>query len=264
MPFVVRDDVRLAWTAKGPQDAPALLLLNSIGTNRRLWDEVVPRLGDYRLVRMDTRGHGESSVPAGDYSLEMLAQDALAVLDAAGIDKAVIAGVSLGGMIAMQLALDHPERVSGLVPICTSATMDSKAWQARIDTVCGEGMEAIVSLAMGRFLSPEFIARHPATATNVEHGLRSMNAAGYAGCGAAIRDMNILGRLPGISVPTLVISGDLDTSTPYRGHGEHLMSAISGAKALELHCAHLAPLEAPVELADAMARFVAASVVECA
>ena len=143
MPFVSREGVRLYWRADGEADKPALLLLNSIGTDMGLWDRVVPHLSArFRLVRMDTRGHGASDAPAGQYSLADLAQDALSVLDAAGAPKAALCGVSLGGMVGLTLALVAPERVEALVVACTSAQMDPAAWQTRLDPVRGQGTAA--------------------------------------------------------------------------------------------------------------------------
>src|SRR5262249_45340831 len=148
-------------------------------------------LAGFSVVRIDTRGHGHSDAPEGDYSLEMLAKDVLAILDEAGLERVAIAGVSLGGMIAMELALDHPGRVAVLLPICTSATMDSSAWATRVDTVRTGGTEAILDLAMSRFLSPSFTQSEPEIAIQVADGLWRMSDAGYAGCAAAIRDMDI-------------------------------------------------------------------------
>ncbi len=254
MPTTLRQGVRLHWEIEGY--GPPLLLLNSIGTDLHLWDRVMPHLDGYRVVRMDTRGHGQSDAPVGDYSLEMLAQDVLVVLDDAGLERVAIAGVSLGGMIAMELAFDHPERVAALLPICTSAKMDSAAWAARVATVRAGGTEAILELAMSRFLSPSFMQSEPEIAAQVADGLWRMADAGYAGCAAAIRDMDIYWRLGTLRLPTLVIAGDRDTSTPFETHGAHIMETIAGARATILHAAHLAPLEAPAELAAAITGFL--------
>ncbi|WP_076068270.1 3-oxoadipate enol-lactonase [Sphingomonas montana] len=257
MPFATRDGVRLYWKLDGAAEWPALVLLNSIGTDMALWDACVPHLlPAFRLLRIDTRGHGASDAPAGDYTLAMLADDVVAVMDAAGIDRAAVAGVSLGGMIAMQLALDHAERVSALVPICTSATMDRAAWEDRIATVRAGGTAAIADLAMGRFLSPAFTAAQPAVADGVRRGLIAMADDGYAGAGAAIRDMALIDRLADVTQPTLVVAGDRDTSTPFTGHGERIAEAVPGAEVVYLDAAHLAPIEAPARLADAMRRFL--------
>lgn len=252
MPFTPRLGARLYWKVDGRDDAPALVLLNSIGTDMDLWDGVLPHLrDDFALLRIDTRGHGASAAEPGDYALEMLAQDILSVADAAGFDRFSVAGVSLGGMIGMELALRAPGRIDRLVPICTSATMDAASWSDRIATVRREGMAAIADLAMGRFLSD---AADPAIFEAVRRQLLTMDAEGYAGCGAAIRDMDLAGRIAAIACPTLVVTGTRDASTPFAGHGEHLLARIADARHESLDAAHLAPLEAP----DALARVIAA------
>ena len=251
MPFT---PTGIYWKRDGVEDAPALMLLNSIGTDMDLWTPLLPLLRErFALLRIDTRGHGASPTQGGDVSLQMLADDALAAADAAGFARFSIAGVSLGGMIAMELALRAPARVEKLIPICTSATMDSAAWADRVAKVRAEGMAAIADLAMGRFLSD---AASPTTCQTVRRQLLSMDAEGYAGCAAAIRDMDLAPRLAAIAALTLVVTGSRDISTPFEGHGEHLVSHIPGAAHASLDAAHLAPLEAPEALASAIIAFL--------
>jgi len=256
MPFATSSGARIYWKLEGTEDKPALVLLNSIGTDLGLWDAAMPALlGSFRTLRLDTRGHGASDAPDGDYTLAMLADDVAAVMDAAGIAQAAVAGVSLGGMIAMELALSRPARVSALALICTSATMDKTAWQDRIEKVRAGGTAAIADLAMQRFLSPAFTSSQPAVAESVRYNLVSMAREGYAGAGAAIRDMDLISRLPGLTCPTLVVVGERDASTPFSGHGENLVTAIPGATLERLDCGHLAPLEAPAALTGALRTF---------
>ena len=192
MPFATRENVRLYWKLEGAENRPVLLLLNSIGTDMSLWDAMLPDLRRaFRLLRMDMRGHGASDAPDGDYSLPMLAADAAAVLEAAGIGQTAIAGVSLGGMVAMQMVLDYPEKISSLALICTSAQMDEVAWESRIATVRSQGTEAIADMAVGRFLSAAYVAQHPEIADGLRRGIAAQSDAGYAGAGAAIRDMTL-------------------------------------------------------------------------
>ena len=266
MAFTTRGGVRLHWRLEGAEDRPVLVLLNSIGTDISLWDRTVPLLlPAFRLLRIDARGHGGSDAPDGDYSLTMLAADVAAIMDDAGVGTAAVAGVSLGGMVAMQLALDHPERVSALALICTSATMDPAAWRARIDTVRAQGTSAIAEMAVGRFLSPDFAAQHPEIAGTLRDGIARQSDAGYAGAGAAIRDMALIDRIGTIAVPTLVVTAMRDVSTPYAGHGEHLVATIPGARHAGVEGAHLPPIEAPAALATALRRFLTADdVVEAA
>lgn len=254
MPFLARPGARLYIKHDGRDEAPGLVLLNSIGTDMDLWDAVLPHLRDrFALLRIDTRGHGASLADPGDYSLAQLADDVLAAADAVGFARFAVAGVSLGGMIAMELVLRAPGRVRALLPICTSATMDRAAWDNRVATVREQGMAGIVDLAMGRFLSD---AADPAIYQAVRRQLLAMDAQGYAGCACAIRDMALADRLHTIACPTLVVTGTRDTSTPFEGHGEHLVAHIPGARHVALAAAHLAPLEAAEPLAATIAAFL--------
>ena len=257
MPFTIRDGVRLYWRQDGSAGKPALLLLNSIGTGMELWDGVVALLlPAFCVIRMDTRGHGASDAPEGDYTLVMLANDAAAVLDAAGVARAAVCGISLGGMVAMTLALRMPERLSALIIACSSAAMDLSAWETRAATVRAGGTAAIADMAMGRFFSPGFQASKPEIVETTRAALLAQSAAGYAGCCAAIRDMRLLDTLPAIHTPTLVIGGTNDVSTPYEGNGSAIAVAIPGAVAAHLPTAHLPSLEDPQGMAAAIRRFL--------
>lgn len=256
MPFVAHAGARLYWRQDGRADRPALLLLNSIGVDLSLWDATIPHLlGDFRVLRMDARGHGASDAPPGPYSLARLAGDAVAVLDAADVSRALVCGVSLGGMTAMQMALDAPGRVAGLVLACTSAAMDPSAWQARIEAVQSGGPGAIVDLAMQRFFTESFRRAHPEVVETRRAGLLAMAPEGYTGCCAAIRDMDLIGRLGAIRAPSLVIHGLRDISTPYDGHGDRIVEAIPGAGAAALDTGHLPCLEAPAAFAELVVAF---------
>jgi 3-oxoadipate enol-lactonase/4-carboxymuconolactone decarboxylase len=141
MAFVTRDGVRLYWRADGRPDRPALLMLNSLGTDHAMWDAVTPALArDFCVLRMDTRGHGASDAPEGDYSIAMLAADALAVLDAAGATQAHICGLSMGGMTALEIAATRPGRVMRVVAANTSPRMDAAAMRERAALVRRGGM----------------------------------------------------------------------------------------------------------------------------
>lgn len=257
MPFTVVPGARLYWKLEGCEDAPALVLLNSIGTDMDLWDPVLPALrADFRLLRIDARGHGASTAEPGDYTLSDLAGDVLAVARDAGIERFSLAGVSLGGMIGMELALSHPDRIERLALVCTSATMDPEAWSTRIRTVREQGMQAIAELAMGRFLSPQFSEEHPEMRASILRQLVGMDAQAYAGCGAAIRDMDLADRISGIACPTLVVTGERDTSTPLEGHGEYMLAQIPGAVHAAIPAAHLAPLDGTDALIAALKNFL--------
>ena len=254
MAFTQAPGADLYWKRDGRDDAPGLILLNSIGTDMDLWDALLPVLRvHYALLRIDTRGHGASIAEPGALSLVRLAADVLAVADAAGFDRFSLAGVSLGGMIGMELALRAPQRLEKLALVCTSATMDTSAWSERVTKVREYGMTSIADLAMSRFLSSE---AEPAIYQSVRRQLLAMNPEGYASCAAAIRDMDLVDRIAAITSPTLVVTGSKDTSTPYQGHGEHLIARIPRSEHIELPVTHLAPLEGHGPLGGALFAFL--------
>ncbi len=254
MPFAQNDGVRIYYKLQGDGDRPPIVLLNSIGTEMAMWDRAVPYLLDHFLVlRIDTRGHGASDAPPHDYDLPLLCRDVRAVMDAAGIGGAVVAGVSLGGMIAMELALTAPERVNGLALICTTATVHSQMWADRIDKVRTAGMESIVDAVMPRFLDPDFAEYHREYAETIRRAFLSTSPIGYSGCGAAIRDMALLDRLGEIAAPTLVVIGTRDRATPLTGNGEFILAGIPSSAMAEVPGAHISPIDAPEELAAVLA-----------
>ncbi|WP_454759578.1 bifunctional 3-oxoadipate enol-lactonase/4-carboxymuconolactone decarboxylase PcaDC [Caulobacter segnis] len=258
MPFATSHGAKIYWRQDGAADKPALVLLTSIGTDLSLYDPVVPLLTpDFRVLRMDTRGHGASDAPTGDYSLDLLADDVLAVMDAAGAQTASIAGTSLGGMIAMSLAPRAPGRVTALILACTSPAMDPSTWDQRLALIRKEGMAPLVEPVMGRFFSESFRAQHSEIVETVSAGMLAQNPDGYCGCGAAIRDMALLEGLPGITAPTLVLTGAKDVATPFEGHAERIVAAVPGARHLEIDGAHLPSLEAPTAFAGAVRGFLA-------
>jgi 3-oxoadipate enol-lactonase/4-carboxymuconolactone decarboxylase len=258
MPFATNAGARLYWKLEGEASRPPILLLNSIGTEMGSWDRALPYLlPQFRVLRMDARGHGASDATPGDYTLDLLADDACAVMDAAGIASAVVCGVSLGGMIALKLALRSPDRVAALVAACTSPRMDADAWRARIAAVEAGGTQAIAEAALGRFFAPAFAQAHQDVVDSARAELTAMSSVGYAGCGAAIRDMGLADDLAAIAAPTLVIGGDKDVSTPFPDHGAKIANAIVGAKVALLDAAHLAQIEQPSAFASAIRRFVA-------
>ena len=260
MPFALSQGARIYWRLDGAADKPALVLLTSIGTDLSLYDPVVPLLTpDFRVLRIDTRGHGASDAPTGDYSLDMLADDVLAVMDAAGIAKATICGISLGGMIAMALSSKAPERVETLVLACTSPALDPTVWDQRLALIRAEGLGAIVEMVLGRFFSDTFRAQHPEVVETVRASMVAQNPDGYCGCGAAIRDMALLQRLPTITAPTLVITGAKDVASPFEGHAERIVAAVPGARHIQIDGAHLPSLEAPTAFAGAIRDFVRAA-----
>ncbi|WP_158914963.1 3-oxoadipate enol-lactonase [Caulobacter sp. S45] len=257
MPFATHAGVRLYWKLDGEATKPPILLLHSIGTDMGSWDRALPHLlAQFRVLRMDARGHGASDATPGEYDLDLLARDAMAVMDAAGIETAVVCGVSLGGMISLTLATQEHRRVKAVVAACTSPKMDSEAWRSRIAAVQAGGTAAIADAALGRFFSPAFAKAHPEVVESARAELTAMSAEGYASCGAAIRDMDLRDSLKGIAVPVLVIGGERDVSTPFPDHGRLIAEGVPGAQTTLLDAAHLAQVEVPGAFAAAVRGFV--------
>jgi 3-oxoadipate enol-lactonase/4-carboxymuconolactone decarboxylase len=250
--------VRIFWRIDGSDSKPDLLLLNSIGTDMGSWDRALPLLvPHFRVIRMDARGHGASDAPAGDYTLELLAEDAFAVLDAAcGSRSAIVCGVSLGGMTGLRMALMAPPRLRALIAACTSPRMDQAAWATRIATVRDGGTQAIAEAALGRFFTPGFSAAHPELTAGFRAALVAMQDDGYAGCAAAIRDMDLRPELSAISVPTLVIGAAQDVSTPFETHGQLIARAVPAARSALLDGPHLAQAERPAAFVAALLGFL--------
>jgi 3-oxoadipate enol-lactonase len=241
----------LAHRLDGPGDAPVVVLGNSLGTDMGMWDAQLPALAErFRVVRYDMRGHGGSPQPRGALTIEELGADVLGLLDHAGVARASLAGVSLGGMAAMWAAAEAPERVDRLVLCCTSARLGPpELWEDRIRTVGTQGTAALAGATMERWFSP---AADPAVVARFDAMLRAVPAGGYAACCAAIRDMDQRDRLGRIRAPTLVIGGGDDPSTPPE-HAELLAAGIPGAQlALIEGARHLANVERAEEVTALM------------
>ena len=246
MPDIEADGCRLSWSAQGPADAPALLLLNALGTTVDLWSpQIDPLAAAFRVIRFDTRGHGQSDAPAGPYALDRLGRDALAVLDAAGAPRAHVCGVSLGGQTALWLAVHAPERVNGLVAANTGARIGTTAlWNRRIRDAETLGMQTLVEPAIARWFTSRFRSRAPETVDRFRAMLRASSPTGYAGCCAALRDADLRADLQRIARPTLVIAGADDNATPPAA-GRAICKHVAGGELLALDAAHLANVERP-------------------
>jgi 3-oxoadipate enol-lactonase len=232
----------------GPEDAPVLVLANSLATDMRLWDSHVPALAErFRVVRYDHRGHGGSPVPDGPYSMTDLSDDVLALLDRLEIDRASFCGVSLGGMVGMALASRAPDRIDRLVLCCTSASMGApEVWKERIATVREQGTAAVVDGTLGRWFTERFLAANPPEVALAREMILATPDEGYAACGEAIAPMDQLEAIRAISAPTLVLTGADDPSTPADPHGEAIRQRISGSTLKVIpDASHMAVLEQP-------------------
>lgn len=257
MPFANGKESRLYWRANGRDDAPALLLLNSLGTDMGMWDSIIPLLHDsFRIIRMDTRGHGASDVADGDYTIAALGADALAVLDAAGAEHASVCGLSLGGMMAMHLALAAPDRITSVIACNTSAEVPAQPWLDRAALVRRDGMSAIADAVMERFFSEAFRGGTSPVLATIRTTLLSTSPQGYAACCSAISTLKLIDQLPSIKQAALVINGDLDNATPPGDHGDRIVAAIPGASSVSLNAGHISAVEQPKAFATAITEFL--------
>jgi 3-oxoadipate enol-lactonase len=222
-----RRPVRLHREIDGPLDAPALLLLDSIGTRLEMWDPQKPELArSFRVVRSDLRGHGGSPAPPGPYSIDDLGTDVIELMDELAIERAHVGGLSLGGMIAMWLAANHPDRIDRLVLICTSARLGpAESWLARAATVRSEGTSSISAAVVGRWFTPAFAAARPDLIARMRAMVDSISPEGYAGCCEAIAAMDQTGDLGRIEAPTLVLAGADDPAIP-ADHGALIVERV--------------------------------------
>lgn len=234
----------IAWRADGPPTGPALLFLNSLGTTFDIWEpQLAPFGARYRVVRLDTRGHGQSASPAGDYTLDQVGADALSVLDAAGVDRAHVCGVSLGGMTAMWLAAHAPERVRTIVAVSTALRIGVPAtWDDRIRQVQTGGPESLADAAMGRWFTERFRHAHPDVVAWCRRMLAGCDPGGYARACAIVRDADLHNVAARITAPTLVIVGDHDPVTP-PADAEEIRRHIHGARLVTLEASHICAIE---------------------
>ena len=243
----------IAWHGEGQAQAPVLLFSHSLGCDLTMWaPQVAHFAGRYRVLRFDLRGHGSSSAPEGDYTLDMLGSDALAVLDEAGVERATFIGISIGGIIGQWLALNAPHRLERLVIANTAARIgDASTWEQRIATVHRDGPRALVDAIMERWFTRGFREREPACVARFHEVFVATAPAGYAGCAAALRDADLRPAVSRIAVPTLIVGGREDPTTTV-ADARFLNEQIEGSRLELLDAAHLSNAEA----ADAFNRAV--------
>ena len=258
MPFVDSQGCQIYFRLEGLPTRPLLVLIHSLGADHGMWDPQMPALlTRFQVLRTDLRGHGASGSLTGDYTMAQLAADVLAAIDATGRDRFACCGLSLGGMVGQWLGAHAGGRITGLVLANTSPKFsDRSRFDTRRAIVLEQGMGAIEQPVMERFFSARTLASSNPTVESIRAVLLATNPVGYAGCCAAIRDMDHLPLLSKIHVPTLVINGENDTSTPWGEHGAVLLKGIEGARVFNMQTAHLSNVERPVAFTDALFTFL--------
>lgn len=239
--------ISMHYVLEGTESAPVITLSHSLATDLTMWEpQMEALLRSYRVLRYDTRGHGKTEAPQGPYSLDLLADDALGLLQALGIEKTYFMGISMGGMIGQVLGLKAPGVIQGLVLCDTSSVVPDEAkpvWDERIETVQRKGMESQVQATLERWFTPPFREKHPEVIDKITAMIRHTNPQGYIGCGCAIRDLNLRDKIHAIKAPTLIIVGEDDPGTPVSA-SQVIHEKIKGSELVILKsAAHLSNIE---------------------
>jgi 3-oxoadipate enol-lactonase len=257
MPFAQLKDARIHYELAGPSNAPALVFSNSLGATLSMWDTQVSKLQkQFRVLRYDTRGHGQSSVTPGPYSIEQLARDVLGILDELQLERVHFCGLSMGGQTGMWLALNASARLNKLILSNTAAKIGTpEIWNPRIEAVRQGGMKSISTAVMERWFSAEHRANFPNSVATAKRMLESATPEGYLANCVAVRDFDARDSVADIHAPTLVIAGAHDAATT-PSDGRYLVDRIKGARYVELDAAHLSNIEQPEQFVSEINSFL--------
>lgn len=255
MPHADLTDVRINYRVDGPPDAPWLTMSNSLGCDLDLWDPQLPALAArFRVLRYDTRGHGASSAPPPPplCTMATLGGDVIALLDLLGIERTHFCGISMGGLTGIWLALHASSRLDRLALCNTAGRIGvAEAWNARISAVHTSGIASISHALLEIWFGERYLHEHPHDVARYRAVLEKCSVDGYASCCAAIRDYDARPELAAIRVPTLVIAGTHDLSTP-PVDGHFIADHVPGARYVELDAAHISNVERPAEFLAAL------------
>lgn len=247
----------VCFRLEGPADAPVVMLAHGILVSHRMWDAVAQSLlPRWRVLRYDLRGHGNSATTAPPYTMETLARDAIALLDALHIQRMHFIGSSLGGMIGQRLGAGHAHRLLSLTLANTTAVQGAATtWQQRIDIARERGVQPLVEATMQRWFTPDFLAADPEPVRRLRALALVTGVQGFIGCASAVRDLVQADLLARIHVPTLVMAGELDQATPL-ADSEFMARRIPAAQLVRLPAAHQAAVECPEAVCSAWTAFV--------
>lgn len=239
--------IRINYELSGKKDAPVVVLSHSLACSMVMWDPQLDLLeAHFRVLRFDTRGHGDSDAPRGSYTLEQLVDDAIGLLDGLDIDRVHWVGLSMGGMIGQGIALHHSGRLESLVLADTAAIIPDAAqpvWQERIDTARKQGMQAVAESTLERWFTPNYLKQNLPEIEQIRRQILATPVAGYIGCSEAIRRLNYLDQLSAIQTPTLIMVGADDPGTPVEA-SEAMQARIKGSNLVVIpEAAHLSNIE---------------------
>ena len=259
MPYVtVCDGTKLYYELEGNPSNPILMFSNSLGTTLKMWDRQSSAFRTtFQLLRYDSRGHGKSDSPAGEYSIELLGQDVVELLDELRIEQVRFCGLSMGGMVGMWLGIHAPHCLNTLALCCTSAYLPPvDMWNSRIQEIRKLGMESFLNGILKRWFTSDFLQAGSDDLDSVRNQFLGTPSEGYAASCAAIRDLDLRDQLPEIAIPTLVVTGTEDPATPVE-QGKFIVSKILNAEYVEVaNAAHLSNIEQPEQFNAALADFL--------
>lgn len=258
MPIIQANGISLSYELAGPESAPVVVFSNSLGTTLEMWDAQAHALaGRYRVLRYNTRGHGQSQVIDQPATIETLTDDLAGLLDGLGIGRAHIVGLSIGGMTAQMMGIRHPDKVLSLSLLATSPHMPTReSWEERAAKVRAEGLDWLADGTMGRWFTAGFHAAHPQEVARQWAQFVATDRVGYAICCGAIAVMDLRPSLAAIKAPTLIIAGSEDPAAP-PAHAEEIRSRVADAELLVLpHAAHLLAVEQPERVGAVLADFL--------
>jgi 3-oxoadipate enol-lactonase len=257
VPMIESEGARIHYRFDGDEGGPVVMFSNSLGTNLSMWDAQAPALAArFRVLRYDTRGHGQSSVTPGPYRIMQLGPDVVRLLDELEIERAHFCGLSMGGMTGMWLGVYAAPRIERLVLCNTAAKIGTPdIWNARIEAVRQGGMAAVAGAVIQRWFTPEFIARAPDAIERTRQMILSTPPEGYIANCAAIRDMDQRETISRISASTFVITGAKDTvTTP--SDARYIVERVACAQYAELDAAHLSNIEAAERFTQRLVQFL--------
>jgi 3-oxoadipate enol-lactonase len=245
MPFMsASDGCSIHYRFDGEEGAPVVMLSNSLGSDLSMWEPQMDALTQrYRVLRYDNRGHGQSDVPAGPYTLERIATDARELIAELGLGSVLWCGVSLGGIVGMWLGANAGYYLKRAVYANTSPLIGPPdIWNQRIAAIQADGMEAFAAAGVTRWLTPDFAAAHPEIRDRLRDMIARTSPEGYINTASAIRDADLRASLAKIAMPVLVIAGSDDPATPV-AMGEQIHEGVPGARFAILEAAHLSNWE---------------------
>jgi 3-oxoadipate enol-lactonase len=239
--------IQMNYELSGKKGNPVVVLSHSLASSLVMWNPQMDILTpDFQVLRYDIRGHGDSDVPSGAYTIEVLRDDAMGLLDALNIDQVHFIGLSMGGMIGQSLALSSPHRLRSLVLCDTASVIPQEAqpiWQERINKALSKGMKAQVDETMERWFTPSFLKQNSTMVQIIRRQILATPVQGYIGSAEAIRKLNYLDQLSKIKIPTLIMVGEDDPGTPVSA-SEAIHKRLSNSKLLILPSArHLSNIE---------------------